>query len=357
MAIAKRTCSSAPFSTAVGRGAGLGLPLFALLLVGVQGTPAAEPLETNYKTYRDWDLVLPRESFARVSGDFRFPGISPATFKTELDGSALRIDKNGDGQMDAKVEGETGVVTFRGETKDGDRFRYSVRLRKTSAGWHYAASGAALASIDRQKVRFIDQNNNGRYDEYGTDAILIGQGRYASFLSKVINVRGNLYSIDVSRDGRRLSYEPYAGEHGTLDLTTRFATKGKLLSAIVRSEDGMMSFNVTGKPMAVPVGKYHLYHGSIGLGRNVVKFSKGKVGWITVATGEKRSVAFGEPVQIDFSYIEQPGRVIMAPQLVSYVGRAGEVYDQWTPFGGSPRFEVKDADTGKRIALAIFGGS
>ena len=43
---------------------------------------------------------------------------------------------------------------------------------------------------------------------------------------------GTLYSIDVSMDGRRLTYEPYSGPHGTLDLTTQFATKGKLLSAI-----------------------------------------------------------------------------------------------------------------------------
>ena len=95
-----------------------------------------------------------------------------------------------------------------------------------------------MGIIDGQKIRIIDQNNNGRYDEYGKDAMVVGQGRYASFLSKVINVRGKLYSIEVSRDGRTLTYEPYAGKSGTLDMTTKFATKGKLLSAIVRSEDG-----------------------------------------------------------------------------------------------------------------------
>ena len=55
--------------------------------------------------------------------------------------------------------------------------------------------------------------------------------------------------------------------------------------------------------------------------------------------------------------MRQPGRVIMAPNMVSYIGRAGEVYGSWNPFGGSPKFDVRDANTGKQIALAIFGGS
>ena len=329
--------------------------LAAFLASGSAAT--AESVELRYKTYRDWNLVLPRESSLRVSGDFYFPAISSTRFKTELDGAALRIDKDGDGKTDAKVDGKSGLVTLRSTNANGRKFRYSVRLRKTNAGWRWTTGGAALAIIDGQKVRVIDQNANGRYDEWGLDAIVVGQGRYAAFLSKVINVRGKLYSIDVSKDGSKLTYEPYAGPQGTLDLTTQFATKGKLLAAIVRTTDGMVSFNLTGKPTAVPAGKYHLDQGSIGLGRNVVRFSRGSVHPMTVSADETRSIAFGEPVHIDFKYVRQPGRVIMAPDLVRYVGRAGEVYDDWRPFGGSPRFEVKDAETGRQIALAVFGGT
>jgi len=330
---------------------------FIAVLLGTQVLAAAKVLELKYKTYRDWDLVLPQESFTRVSGDFHFPDLSSSRFTTKLDGSALRIDKNADGKVDAKVEGESGLVTLRSKNEAGTKFLYSVRLQKNNAGWFYAASGAALGIIDGQKIRIVDQNNNGRYDEYGMDAMVVGQGRYASFLSKVINVRGKLYSIEVARDGHSLTYEPYAGESGTLDLTTQFATKGKLLSAIIRSWDGTTSFNMTGQPMAIPTGDYQLFRGRIGLGRNVVNFSKGKVKPINVAANRKRSIAYGEPLNIDFTYVRQPGRVIMAPQLVSYVGRAGEIYDDWTPFGGSPKFEVKDLDTGRRISLAIFGGT
>ena len=183
--------------------------------VQTPGSAPAKTLELTYKTYRDWDLVLPQESFARVSGDFHFPSLSSSPFIARLDGSALRIDRDADGEVDAKVEGAEGLVTLRAQTEAGDKLRYSVRLKRTNAGWVFAASGAALGILDGQKIRIIDQNNNGRYDDYGEDAMVIGQGRYASFLSRVINVRGKFYSIEVSGDGRTLNYRPDVGATGS----------------------------------------------------------------------------------------------------------------------------------------------
>ncbi|MEM7385318.1 MAG: hypothetical protein AAF514_10270 [Verrucomicrobiota bacterium] len=330
------------------------LPLFfGAALFGLSAVASGKNLALKYKTYRDWNLVLPKESFSRVSGDFHFGESSPSRFSTKLEGTALRIDKNADGEMDAKVEGDQGLVILKGKTNDGRKFLYSVRLAKGTGGWHYAASGAATGVIDGQKVRFIDQNNNGRYDEYGIDAMVVGQGRYASFLSKVINVRGQLYSIDLSKDGRSLSYEPYEGPQGTVDLGSTLATKGKLLSAVIQNSDGL-SFNLNSDPTRLPVGQYQLYRGMIGLGSNVVQFSKGKSQALEVKADETLKVAYGEPLNIDFTYVRQPGRVILAPQLMNYVGQSGELYDQWKP-QDSPRFALLDLDSGKGFANAVFG--
>ena len=316
----------------------------------------AETVDLKYKTYRNWNLVLPQESFLKIGGYFHFPDSFPGKFKVETEGTVLHIDRDADGKSDAKVEGDSGLVTLRGKHADGAKFAYSLRLVKGNAGWGYASSGAALGLIDGRKIRFIDQNNNGRYNDYGKDAMVIGQGKHATFLSKAVNISGKLYAIEISPDGRKLTYTPYAGAKGTLDLTTHFSTKGKLLSAIVQSENGEMAFDVTGDPLEVPTGTYHLFGGRIGLGRNVVEFTKGKTEPMKVEADQTHTVAFGEPVNIDFRYIRQPNRAIMVPNMVSYVGRAGELYTSWTPFGGSPQFEVKDMETGKQIALAIFGG-
>jgi len=331
--------------------------LYVAILFGFHSSARAEVVDLKYKTYRDWDIVLPQQTFVRVSGDFSFPDSSPSVFKTKLDGATLRVDRNADGTMEAVIDGGEGLLTLNGKTHAGEKFLYALRLVKTNAGWGRAASGAALGIIDGQKIRIIDQNNNGRYDDYGADAIVIGQGRYATFLSKVINVRGKLYSIDVSTDGLSLTCEPYTGERGTLDMATQFATKGKLLSAIVCSADGMYSFDMVGGSKEIPAGDYDLYHGKIGVGRNLVTFSKGEVPPIKIEPDQKLALAFGEPVNIEFNFVEEPGRVIMDPQLVRYVGRGGESYDRWNPFGGSPQFDVRDSKTGKQIALAVFGGT
>ena len=49
--------------------------------------------------------------------------------------------------------------------------------------------------------------------------------------------------------------------------------------------------------------------------------------------------------------------MVIDPQLVRYVGRGGEVYGRWNPFGGSPQFDVRDSKTGKQVAVAVFGGT
>lgn len=322
---------------------------------GVMGSLSAEMTSLKYRTLRDWDVVLPKEQFSRVSGDLAFTGI-PTTFHTKVTGAALAVDHDGDGETDVKVTGKDGLVTLRGKSAAGRKYNYSMRLVNQGGGWHFAASGAVQGKIVDQRIQIIDQNNNGRYDDYGKDAMIVGRGKNASFLSKAINVRGTLYTIDVAADGSEINYSPYEGDQGVMDLTTQFATKGKLLAAIVQSADGAHSFALSGKALAVPAGDYHLYNGRIGMGRNVVVFDRGNSKSISIKAGKSKTIALGEPLNIDFNYVRQPGRVIMAPQLVSYVGRFGEVYDQWTPFGGSPQFDVRDMETGKQLALAVFGG-
>ena len=332
------------------------LPFYALAgLVPLVGTVLGESAVLKFKTYRDWDLILPKERSLRVSGSIGLEGMS-RKFRTGLSGTGLEIDRDGDGAFDVKVTGESGLVTLRGESAKGDRLHYSLRLANRGSGWEALPGGAVVGSVEGQQVRVIDQNLNGRFDDYGEDALIVGRGRQAGFLSRVIEVRGKLFSMEVSSDGSSLSYEPYAGRSGVLDVSTEFASKGKLLGAVVVSEDGQHSFTLSGRPMAVPAGDYHLYNGRIGLGRNVVTFSRGQSQPTTVNDGQKQVMALGEPIRIDFKYVRQPGRVIVAPQLVSYVGRGGERYDQWTPFGGSPQFDVRDVETGKQIALAVFGG-
>ncbi len=327
---------------------------FALAMAGLCGLHG-EFAPLKFKTYRDWDLLLPKEQNRRMSGAVALHGITGA-FRTKLTGNALAVDRDGDGELDVTITGESGIVTFQGQTPAGAKRRYSWRLMNQGAGWHALAGGAAVGKVDGQQIQVIDQNLNGRFDEVGVDALIVGRGKHAHFLSEVVNVRGQLHRLSVNPEGSSIEWTPYEGPRGILDLTTDFASKGKLLGAVVMSEDGRHSFTLARRALEVPAGDYHLLHGRIGLGRNVVAFSKGKTGVLRVEPGATRRLALGEPVTIDFKYVRQPGRVIMAPQLITYLGKSGEKYEQWTPFGGSPQFDVRDMETGMQLALAVFGG-
>ena len=55
----------------------------------------------KYKTYRNFSLRLPAEQFAPVGAGFT---VGKTSFKAKLEGTALAVDTNGDGEFDAKVE-------------------------------------------------------------------------------------------------------------------------------------------------------------------------------------------------------------------------------------------------------------
>lgn len=78
----------------------------------------------------------------------------------------------------------------------------------------------------------------------GVDAMILGIGKDAGFLSRMIHVDGVLHELEVATDGSSLSVTPGEGETGVLDFRSELETKGKLLSALVRSEDGRDCFDL-----------------------------------------------------------------------------------------------------------------
>lgn len=313
-----------------------------------ENSSGASSIDLRHKTQRKWKLKLPREEFTPVGTALRILG---STFKTKMSGTALEIDTDGDGALDVKVDGTQAVVTLRG--RDG---QYAVRLVE-KGGWKYAASGVMAGKLRGTRIRLIDQNNNGRYDDYGKDAMIVGRGKSASFLSRTVNVGGELLSIDVAENGQRIGFRPYAGETGSLTLSCD--TKAKVLGAVVRSVDGDHSFDVTHAKdgLRVPTGRYELVCGEIGLGSNRVKFATGRAKPIAVAKDADTSVGWGGPVRAEFAYRRRGGEVGLSPNEVWYYGAAGEQYVSWVPLGKSPKFTIFNRKTGREIAQAYFPGT
>jgi len=332
--------------------ASLGL---ALLFFG-SSLLSAEEVRLKYRVYRDWKITLPAETLTPIGKKVAFPQSCQQAFAVKLNGTALAVDTDGDGTSDVLVRGKQGTVTLRGKTKSGDKFTYAMRLRN-AGGWKFVAGGAMVGKIGGQKIQLIDQNGNGRYNEFGKDAMIVGRRDEACFLSEVIAVNGKLLKLEIQPDGTSLKTTPYTGPAGTLDITSRYETDGRLISGIVASVDGKYSFELSRKPSLVPAGEYLLYGGRVALGRNAVQIAKGNSSTFKVADGKTFRLAWGGPINISFTFERGGGKVRFSPELVSYHGQAGEHYVGWKPFGGSPEFQVTDLITGQRIAKAIFGGS
>jgi len=204
----------------------------------------------------------------------------------------------------------------------------------------------------------IDQDNNGSFNDFGKDAMIVGNGDAASFLSKVVNLSGSLYSIEVSADGSQITAVPYEGDAGTLNLLESFTTQGTLESVVVNSTDGELSFNLADAKagMLVPTGEYTIQYGTVAAGAETVRIRPGKMQALAVTKDQKVAPKWGGPIRAEFTYTHADGVLTIKPENLYFFGQAGEQYYDWKPDGQPPTFIVKDAKTGREILKARFGG-
>ena len=324
----------------------------------------------RYRSYRNWDLHLPNETWFKLTDGIPIPHAGQ-TFAVELHGNDLRFDTDGDGKLDRSikplVDSKTGVATTRvvlsGTNGQGDPFRYAVRLRDDARGWEWAPGGAMVGTIATEAgpipVRIIDQDGNGRFDDFGSDAMIVGASDNAMFLSRSILVDGKLRQTEVSADGATLKLVDYSGPTAAIDLSTSFDSKAVLLSAVVLSEDRQHSYDVASSigPIEIPVGSYIVHSGLLGLGQHRVEVRSGRMEPVTLVAEQTKTIDWGGPMRSEFRFMRQGNQLRFSADAIRYFGDAGEEYANWKPIGKSPEFKIRDADTGVVLEVAILPGS
>ena len=340
----------------------LALAIFALSLSAVSAQDTAEPVtaKLKYKAVKKWVLILPKEAWSSASGAIGIAHQGGDGFATSPDGMKLMVDTTGDGRTNDVVKGVKGFLQLKGKRRDGKKFQYALRFQKQGAGWQYASSGYWQGRIGGESITVIDQNNNGLFNEYGVDAMVVGKSKAAGFLSKVVSLKGDIYNFEVSADGSSMNITPYAGETGTMDLRRNFKTYGQLISAIVSNETGDVSFDVASakKGLTVPVGSYVLSGGYAAKGSETCRIRTGNMTPFEVKAGDTSTPQWGAPLTVDFAYTIQDGvlKVPPPPTNVKYYGAAGEEYYDWKPDATSPEIIVTDKATGREVAKGRFGG-
>jgi hypothetical protein len=318
------------------------------------GPPLTSSLK--YKAAPKWSVILPNETWTPVTGGIPIAHDGGSQFAAFGDGKSMKleVDTNGDGKPDAMVKGANGYLVLSGKTQEGTPLSYAARFKADGNNYKFASSGWMQGALDGVAIRLIDQNNNGVYGEFGVDAMVVGNGNAASYLSKVVSLKGSLYELSV--EGDQISASPYTGETGTLNLAKGFASSGKLAAAVVRSDDGKTSFELADGAMAVPVGRYRIAGGMVTKANETVRIGAGKCQAIEVTTGQEATLDWGSDVVAEFNYSVVNGEITIQPNALRFFGRAGEEYLEFLPEGASPKFGVHDAATGKLLKTGRFGG-
>lgn len=325
----------------------------------------------RYRSYRNWKIHLPEFQWIPLNDGFRVPHAGGDLFPVTQVGNDLNVDTDGDGKLDRMIKPQvntvTGVASARviltSRTKAGDEFRYAARIQKDGGDWEWAPGGAMVGSISTENgplpIRLIDRNGNGRFDEFGTDGLIVGVSDEATLLSQAVVIDGELQELTVLDNGAGVRLSEFEGPTATLDMSTSFDSEGVLLSAIVRSFDGRYSFDF-GRfdgPVEIPSGTYQVVAGAIGLGQQRVEIHAGRMKPIKLEAGDEQRVAWGGPAKPEFRFEREGARVRFTPLKIWYYGRAGEEYRNWSPVGKSPEFTIRDRDTGAVLEVAILPGS
>lgn len=332
----------------------LGISCLAALGMAPPGATPDDGGQTklSHKAHKQWDFILPAEHWHKVGDELTLAGVA---FATETQGpQKLRIDTNADGHFDNDVKGQGGFVTLRGKTDAGVKVRYSVRFRNVAAGkWEWATGSSMSGKVAGTVVHIFDQDGNGRYDDYGVDAIAIGTSKYACLLSKVVAVDGDLHEFGVSADGAKATFSAYEGATGLLDLSSEYDARGKLTAAVIRSGD--LSFQVAGnkKGLKVPVGRYELVSGRVERGSASASIRKGRMKPIEVREGTPTRIDWGQNVTGEFDFTQTDKQVKVQSNFAFY-GAAGEEYYDFVPRGKGPKILIKDQKRGKSLKEGRF---
>lgn len=320
------------------------------------GSVRAQDKQTGtlkFRAFKSFDFVMPTETWTKVEGSIKVKHPGGEGFRTARTGLKLEVDTTGDGRMTGVIKGQKGYLKL--TSKSDKSFQYAARFRGGAKGYEYASSCAMSGSVGGVPVQVFDLNNNGIYNEYGTDAMIVGKGKAASYLSKVISHGSKLYNFEISENGAEASTTPYDGAAGTLSLASGFHGKGKLEAAIV--SDGANSFNVAGvASMTVPAGDYTIVSGFVKKGSQTVRVRGGKMAPIAVKGEAIAKLTWGGPVMAEFSHTLAEGKVTVEPTALKFYGQAGEEYYDWYPNAKSPKFSVRDSQSGKEVGSFVFGG-
>lgn len=258
-------------------------------------------------------------------------GIVPtrdAAVKVSFPGKQVRCDVNGDGKyvgrgevfLENAADASYGPIVLNAQwpTPDGSDGKYALFMWKqfsdgsvaldpnfkpeaNTSHTHFAmARGGAMQGRlgdGVSTVALIDDNTNGRYDDWGLDALVV-DGRPQPLSPLVCLRKGGLQHVKAAPSGAVLLLGPYAGPVGQLAAQKGFSAPAGLRFAylLVQGKAGIFELAAFGGERApVPPGRYAFQEGQLAGAGGTVRVQAGALAPVEVPAGDNaQGAGFGE---------------------------------------------------------------
>ncbi|KAF0240701.1 MAG: hypothetical protein FD180_4811 [Planctomycetota bacterium] len=305
--------------------------------------------DATYVPVKDWTMKVMHGGYAAVASK-NGNQVLPLPVK-DKDGVAVKgeqfaieVDGNHDGKMDERIKTDGDMCVVSVVYADGTIAPYAVRFQKGGGGtWNWQRSGFWMATINKTQLGVLDNNNNGKYDENGEDAVSVGLTGYATPLSDVVSLGGTLYNLKVEENGKKLWVKEYDGETGKLDARSGHKSMGMLGSAMFQKGHTYIDIcTIKDKAAVVPAGSYEFFGGECKApsGGQSALMRKGNMVAVEVKKDDTTKVAWGMDLKIDFDFDISGGTVSILVSTLHVYGGSGEEYYQFTPPAFMPVVQV-----------------
>jgi hypothetical protein len=253
--------------------------------------------------------------------------------------SSIEVDTDADGILDTHLPPNGGIVTVKVcYGKEEGEAPYTVQIFRLEGGLRFRRHSFTAGKFQNTELFLIDEDNNGKFNDYSTDALVVGNNICACTLANVMMISGKLFELKVALSGKKLSLRPFTAKKGKLNLVSGFNAKGNLLYAIVlgkvKNEKGKeftAAFDLAGqaKGADIPVGTYELHAAAVGSTNKLtarIKQTK-ECKEITIAESSSVKIDWGAPARAEFSYdISSTGNLRVSPDSIRIYGAYGEFY-------------------------------
>lgn len=324
----------------------LAIPSMALSLPQGKEEGSAERVRLQPRLLSIDRLELPDPPW-RLAGEAIELG-DGGRYALSTEGERVRVDLDGDGDLDLSLRGtgDGSVARLRTGARGGV---YPVRLRLSPSDgeWEWAPIGGVRGRVRGSTVTIVDLSGNGRYDDYGFDAVLLGGDRHASYLSRVLPIDGELVELELAADGRSAAIRTWQGATGLVDARAGFRSGGQLESVILRDGPFVFDLGRARGGLRIPAGEYELVRGRMSADGRSVRIEQGGMSPWIVTPDRPLVPEWGGPLTARCEAFFEADVLHVLLFTLAAEGRAGERYVSFQPRQSRPAIRVGDASSGR----------